>query len=450
MALDVLQQLSSLVGASYLSTDPDVLAGRSVDYTGRYRGRACALVRPGSAGEVAEILRVCRDAGTHVTVQGGRTSLVAGTVPENDDVLLSTERLCAIGDVDTTENRVEAGAGATLSAVQRAAGAAGLVFGVDLAARDTATVGGMASTNAGGLRTVRYGNMGNQVIGMDLALPDGSVVRRHSRVRADNTGYDLPSLFVGAEGTLGVITALDLRLHPEPAHRVTAVCGFDELDALVDAGRLFRDLDGIAALELVDGRAGALAGEHLGLPPPVPGRWLLLVELASDLDPTERLADALEGVRATGEPAVGIDMAAQQRLWRVRESLAELVGVYGPPLKFDVSLPLSAVPGFARDAETLLRERAADAIGVLFGHIGEGNLHLNVLRCSAVQEHELYAAMMDLIAGCGGNVSSEHGVGTRKRRYLGMSRDAGDIAAMRTLKRAFDPTGYLNAAVLFD
>ncbi|WP_293004024.1 FAD-binding oxidoreductase [Mycobacterium sp.] len=446
----MLQQLSSLVGASYLSTDPDVLAGRSVDYTGRYRGRACALVRPGSAGEVAEILRVCRDAGTHVTVQGGRTSLVAGTVPENDDVLLSTERLCAIGDVDTTENRVEAGAGATLSAVQRAAGAAGLVFGVDLAARDTATVGGMASTNAGGLRTVRYGNMGNQVIGMDLALPDGSVVRRHSRVRADNTGYDLPSLFVGAEGTLGVITALDLRLHPEPAHRVTAVCGFDELDALVDAGRLFRDLDGIAALELVDGRAGALAGEHLGLPPPVPGRWLLLVELASDLDPTERLADALEGVRATGEPAVGIDMAAQQRLWRVRESLAELVGVYGPPLKFDVSLPLSAVPGFARDAETLLRERAADAIGVLFGHIGEGNLHLNVLRCSAVQEHELYAAMMDLIAGCGGNVSSEHGVGTRKRRYLGMSRDAGDIAAMRTLKRAFDPTGYLNAAVLFD
>lgn len=450
MALDVLRQLSSLVGASYLSTDPDVLAGRSVDYTGRYRGRACALVRPGSAGEVAEILRVCRDAGTHVTVQGGRTSLVAGTVPENDDVLLSTERLCAIGDVDTTENRVEAGAGATLSAVQRAAGAAGLVFGVDLAARDTATVGGMASTNAGGLRTVRYGNMGSQVIGMDLALPDGSVVRRHSRVRADNTGYDLPSLFVGAEGTLGVITALDLRLHPEPAHRVTAVCGFDELDALVDAGRLFRDLDGIAALELVDGRAGALAGEHLGLPPPVPGRWLLLVELASDLDPTERLADALEGVRATGEPAVGVDMAAQQRLWRARESLAELVGVYGPPLKFDVSLPLSAVPGFARDAETLLRERAADAIGVLFGHIGEGNLHLNVLRCSAAQEHELYAAMMDLIAGCGGNVSSEHGVGSRKRRYLGMSRDAGDIAAMRTLKKAFDPTGYLNAAVLFD
>jgi FAD/FMN-containing dehydrogenase len=450
MTPSVLQKVSSLVGASHVSTDPDVLAGRSVDHTGRYRGHASALVRPGSADEVAEVLRVCRDAGTHVTIQGGRTSLVAGTVPEHDDVLLSTERLCAISDVDTTERRIEVGAGATLAAVQRAASAAGLVFGVDLAARDTATVGGMASTNAGGLRTVRYGNMGNQVIGLDVALPDGSVVRRHSRVRADNTGYDLPALFVGAEGTLGVITELDLRLHPDPPHRVTVVCGFEELGALVDAGRLFRDLDGIAALELIDGRASALADEHLGVAAPVHGDWLLLVELASDHDQTERLADALEGMRTCGEPAVGVDLAAQQRLWRVRESLSEVVGLYGPPVKFDVSLPLSAVAAFARDADALLQRRAPDAVGVLFGHIGEGNLHLNVLRCDEEQERDLYSAMMELIAECGGNVSSEHGVGSRKRRYVGMSREAADIAAMRTLKTAFDPTGYLNAAVLFD
>src|SRR6202012_435990 len=284
MAASVLQQVSSLVGANYVSTDPDVLEGRSVDHTGRYRGHASALVRPGSADEVAEVLRLGRDAGVPVTVQGGRTSLVAGTVPEHDDVLLSTERLSAITDVDTTERRIEAGAGATLAAVQRAAGAAALVFGVDVAARDTAAGGGMASTNAGGLRPVRYGNMGNQGIGLDVALPDGSVVRRHSRVRADNTGYDLPALFVGAEGTLGVITALDLRLHPDPPHRVTAVCGFDDLTGLGDAGRLFRDMDGIAALELIDGRASALADEHLGVAAPVRGDWLLLVELASDQD----------------------------------------------------------------------------------------------------------------------------------------------------------------------
>jgi FAD/FMN-containing dehydrogenase len=450
MTPNVLQRVSSLVGTKYVSTDPDVLAARSVDHTGRYRGHASALVRPGSPGEVAEVLRLCRDAGMHVTVQGGRTSLVAGTVPEHDDVLLSTERLSTISDVDTTDRRIDAGAGATLSAVQRAAGAVGLVFGVDLAARDTATVGGMASTNAGGLRTVRYGNMGSQVIGLDVALPDGSVVRRHSRVRADNTGYDLPALFVGAEGTLGVITALDLRLHPDPPHRVTAVCGFDDLGALVDASRLFRDMDGIAALELIDGRASALAEEQLAVARPVRSDWLLLVELASDLDQTERLADALDRVPMTGEPAVGVDLTAQQRLWRVRESLAEVVGLFGPPLKFDVSLPLSAIAGFARDAEALVQRHAADAIGVLFGHIGEGNLHLNVLRCSDEQERDLYAAMMDLIAECGGNVSSEHGVGSRKRRYVGMSREAADIAVMRTLKTAFDPTGYLNAAVLFD
>ncbi|HEV7583748.1 MAG TPA: FAD-binding oxidoreductase [Mycobacterium sp.] len=445
-----LPDLKNVVGSNHVVTDPDILAGRSVDHTGRYRGRASALVRPGSAEQVAEVLRLCRDAGAHVTVQGGRTSLVAGTVPEHDDVLLSTERLCALSDVDTVERRIAVGAGATLAAVQHAAMAAGLVFGVDLAARDTATVGGMASTNAGGLRTVRYGNMGEQVVGLDVALPDGSLLRRHSLVRSDNTGYDMPALFVGAEGTLGVITALDLRLHPTPSHRVTAVCGFADLEALIDTARTFRDVDGIAALELIDGRAGRLTAEHLGVGPPVEADWLLLVELAADHDQTDRLAELLDGAPMCAEPAVGVDVAAQQRLWRVRESLAEVLGVYGPPLKFDVSLPLAAIAGFAADAVALIGERVSDAVPLLFGHIGEGNLHLNVLRVPLEQEEALYGPMMDLIAQCGGNVSSEHGVGSRKRSYLGMSREATDVAAMRTVKTALDPTGYLNAAVLLD
>jgi FAD/FMN-containing dehydrogenase len=445
-----LPDLKNVVGSNHVVTDPDILAGRSVDHTGRYRGRASALVRPGSAEQVAEVLRLCRDAGAHVTVQGGRTSLVAGTVPEHDDVLLSTERLCALSDVDTVERRIAVGAGATLAAVQHAAMAAGLVFGVDLAARDTATVGGMASTNAGGLRTVRYGNMGEQVVGLDVALPDGSLLRRHSLVRSDNTGYDMPALFVGAEGTLGVITALDLRLHPTPSHRVTAVCGFADLEALIDTARTFRDVDGIAALELIDGRAGRLTAEHLGVGPPVEADWLLLVELAADHDQTDRLAELLDGAPMCAEPAVGVDVAAQQRLWRVRESLAEVLGVYGPPLKFDVSLPLAAIAGFAADAVALIGERVIDAVPLLFGHIGEGNLHLNVLRVPLEQEEALYGPMMDLIAQCGGNVSSEHGVGSRKRSYLGMSREATDVAAMRTVKTALDPTGYLNAAVLLD
>jgi FAD/FMN-containing dehydrogenase len=456
-------RLAAIVGAAHVSADPDVLDGRSVDHTGRYRGHASVLVRPGSAEDVGAVLLACRDAGVHVTVQGGRTSLVAGTVPEHDDVLLSTERLTDIGDVDVVERRVHVGAGATLADVQSAATKAGLVFGVDIAARDSATVGGMASTNAGGLRTVRYGNMAEQVIGLDVVLPDGSIVARHSQVRQDNTGYDLASLFVGAEGTLGVITGLDLRLHPVPTNRVTAVCGFDDLDDLVEAGREFRDMDGIAALELMDARASALTAEHLGVAAPVQGAWQLLIELAGDTDQTEQLADALEHARLTGEPAVGVDVNSQQRLWQVRESVAEVLGVYGPPLKFDVSLPLPAIAPFARESGELIAEHAADAIPVLFGHIGEGNLHLNVLRfavdsdersreeqTAGDREAALYSAMMALIARCGGNVSSEHGVGSRKRDYVGMSRTDADIAAMRTVKTAFDPSGYLNAAVLFD
>ena len=445
-------RLTAIVGANHVSSDPDVLAGRCVDHTGRYRGQAAALVRPGSAEEVAAVLAACRAAGVYVTVQGGRTSLVAGTVPEHDDVLLSTERPSELGPVDTVERRVHVGAGATAAAVQKVAVDAGLVFGVDLASRDSATVGGMAATNAGGLRTVRYGNMGEQILGLDIALPDGSVVRRHSEVRSDNTGYDLASLFIGSEGTLGVITGLDLRLHPTPAHRITAVAGFADLRALLEVGREFRDADGIAALELIDARASALTAEHLGVPAPVDGAWLLLIELAGDTDHTERLAEALEGAALAGEPAVGVDVAAQRRLWQVRESVAEVLGLYGPPLKFDVSLPLSEIAPFAAAADELVAEHAPDAIPVLFGHVGEGNLHLNLVRCTLAGEDErrLYASMMALIAAHHGNVSSEHGVGSRKRDYLSMARTDADIAAMRAVKTAFDPDGYLNPAVLFN
>jgi FAD/FMN-containing dehydrogenase len=182
---------------------------------------------------------------------------------------------------------------------------------------------------------------------------------------------------------------------------------------------------------------------------PVDGAWLLLIELAGDTDQTERLADALEDANMSGEPAVGVDVGAQQRLWQVRESVAEVLGVYGPPLKFDVSLPLSAIAVFTAESAELIAKHAPDAIPLLFGHIGEGNLHLNVVRCGPDAERELYSAMMALIARSGGNVSSEHGVGTRKRDYVSMSRTEADIAAMRAVKAAFDPSGYLNPAVLF-
>lgn len=424
---DLVGALAGIAGATHVSTDADVLAVRSVDWTGRYRGRAGVLVRPGSAEELAAVLRACRDAGACVTVQGGRTSLVAGTVPEHDDVLLSTERLTELGDVDATERRIRAGAGVTLTTVQQAAAKAGLLFGVDLSSRDSATVGGMASTDAGGLHTVRYGTMGAQILGVDVALPDGALVRRHPE----------PSMFVGAEGILGVVTAVDLRLHPIPRCRATAVAGFDDLDALVaTAGRL-RDIDTVGALELLDGRALAAHTD-----------WLLLVELAGDTDQTQRLADGLRGV--PNEPEVAVDAAGRQRLWQLRESLAQIVTRFGPPLKFDVSLPLTAVAAFAAASRSLIAQHVPEAVPVLFGHVGEGNLHLNVLRCGAEEEAAIYAPMMDLIAAHGGNVTSEHGVGTRKRAYLSMARSESDIAAMRATKDALDPDRLLNRAVLFD
>ncbi len=446
----LIDRLRSITGDTGVSTDPEVLAARSVDWTGRYRGRAGALIRPADTAQISAVLMLCRDAGVAVTVQGGRTSLVAGTVPEYGDVLLSTERLTGLGAVDTVERQVRVSAGATLASVQRAAAGAGLLVGIDLAARESATIGGMAATNAGGLRTVRYGSMAKQILGLEIVLPDGSTVRRHPEVRSDNTGYDLPALFVGAEGTLGVLTSVDLRLYPAPAQRVTAICGFGELEPLVAAGRALRDLETIAALELIDGRAATLAAEHLDLPAPLADEWMLLIELASDLDPTEHLANALAGLPVHGQPAVAVDTAGQQRLWRLRESMAEVVGLFGPPVKFDIALPLAAIPAFAAESAELLGRCAGNAIPILFGHIGEGNLHLNVLRCDPGRESRIYPAMMDLIAAHGGNVSSEHGVGSRKRGYLAMSRQPADIAAMRTIKSALDPTGYLNPAVLFD
>lgn len=446
----MIDRLARIVGAAHVSTDPDVLATRSVDWTGRYRGTAAALVRPGNAGEVAAVLRACRDAGAPVTVQGGRTSLVAGTVPEHDDVLLSTERLTDVGEVDQAGRTLTAASGVTLAAAQRMAAAAGLRIGVDLAARESATIGGMASTNAGGLRTVRYGDMAEQVLGLQVALPDGSLLRRHARVRCDNTGYDLTRLFVGAEGTLGVITEVELRLHRIPAHRIVALCGFADLPSLLTAARRLGDLETVAALELVDGGAAALGAERLNLEVPVTGTWLLLVELAGDTDQGDLLAASLDGAALTGEPAVGLDTAGMQRLWQVRESLAEVVGLFGPPLKFDVALPVPAVAAFAARAAALTARVAPSARAVLFGHIGEGNLHLNLLGCSADEEAAIYPEMMALIAAHDGNVSSEHGVGSRKRAYLSMSREPTDIAVMRSIKAALDPTGFLNPAVLFD
>eukprot|EP01133_Synstelium_polycarpum_P026242 gene26243-31536_t len=220
----------------------------------------------------------------------------------------------------------------------------------------------MVSTNAGGLHTVRYGNMAEQVLGLEVVLPDGTTVRRSPKVLSDNSGYNLPALWVGSEGTLGVVTAVDLKLRRVPSHRVTTLTGFDRLQDVVDAGRTLRTLDGVDALELVDGRGLELA-------------------VSAAHDPLEDLAELLERIDPPQTPAVAVDDPGSTRLWAARECFAEVVGLFGPPLKFDAALPLDSLATFAEDAAAVIASRAPEAIPILFGHVAEGNIHLNVLNC---------------------------------------------------------------------
>ncbi|WP_047888043.1 FAD-binding oxidoreductase [Rhodococcus sp. ARP2] len=439
--------LADVVGHRFVVTDADVLTTRSTDQTGRYAGRACALVRPADTAEIAALLNVCRSRGVPVTVQGGRTGLVAGTVPEHDDVLLSTERLAAIGDVDLAAGRITVGAGVTLAQVHSAAAAAGLKFGVDIASRDTATIGGMVSTNAGGLHTVRYGNMAEQVLGLEVVLPDGTTVRRSPKVLSDNSGYNLPALWVGSEGTLGVVTSVDLKLRKIPTYRVTSLIGFDALQDVVEAGRVLRALDGVDALELLDGRGLELAARHLNAAVPTGRPWYLLAEVSAAHDPLEDLAELLERIGPPQTPAVAVDAPGSTRLWAARECFAEVVGLFGPPLKFDAALPLDSLATFTEDATAVIASRAPEAIPILFGHVAEGNIHLNVLNCPNADI--VYRSVLELVRDHGGNVSSEHGVGSLKRNYLDLALSAQDIATMWAIKRALDPSDYLNRAVMF-
>lgn len=440
-------KLAAIVGSAHVLTDPDVVAGWSADWTGRDHGAARAVVRPEDAAQVAETLNLCRGEGIPVTIRGGGTSLVSGTVPRSSDVLLSTSRLAEVGEVDSTHNCVRVGAGTTLATLRTLAAEHGLLFGVDLSARDSATIGGMVATNAGGLHTVRYGRTSAQVRGLEAVLPDGSIIQRFPKVPDDRGGLDLVSLFSGSEGVLGVVTAVEVTLRPRPRHRVTALAGFSTLADLVAAALTLRGLDGVDALELLDGTGVGIAVERLGLSSPVRAEWLLLVELAGDREQLIELAEMLASVEVAEEPAISQDAAGRGKLWQVREAFAEVTRLFGPPVKFDLSLNFESVAPFADDAAALLAAQSPGAIPVLFGHIGDGNLHLNVLRCPDASR--LFEPMLALIVKHGGNISSEHGLGSLKRDYLPLARSPAEIAAMRSIKRAFDPAGYLNSAVLF-
>lgn len=454
----LVRDLAAVVGAGHVLTEPDLTAGYTTDWTRRYRGNASCVVRPGSAGEVAEAVRVCARHQVPVVPQGGNTGLVGGSVPSAGGVVLSSRRLRRLDPVDTLTAQVTAGAGVTIAELRGHAAAAGFQYGVDLAARDSATVGGTIATNAGGIRTIRYGGTRAQLLGVEAVLADGSVISRLGGVQADNTGYDLAQLLAGSEGTLAVITAARLRLWPAEPAAVTVLAGVDDIEAAAALQAEIRSLvPGVRAAEYFEAAGLALVREHTGLPAPLPRDYpgYLLIEAAGPPEHAERMAE----IPLLEEAAVAVDVPGSAALWAYRERHTEAISAAGIPHKLDIAAPLTRLPALRAELDDTVKAASGPAmpsgaaapdgpLTIVFGHIGAGNLHVNVLGPDPA-DRAVDEAVLQLAAAHGGTISAEHGIGRAKARSLPLGRSPEEIAAMRAIKTALDPSGLLNPGVLF-
>jgi FAD/FMN-containing dehydrogenase len=439
-----------IVGSGNVLTDPDMRATYEVDWTRRWTGTASVVVRPADSAELSGILGVCHRHELGCVAQGGRTGLVGGSVPRDGAVVVSLGRLDHLGPVNVGGGEIITGAGATLSQVQRQASAAGWAFGVDLAARDNATVGGMVATNAGGMRVIRFGQMRSQVIGLEFVLADGTVISRLEGPAKDNAGYDLSQLMVGSEGTLGIVSTARLRLVQELPVRATAMVGLERLEqGIVIVGALRRSATSLEAAEVFDGPTMEVVADRLGSRPPMEDcPWYLIVECAGDEDPSPQMAEVLAAHRADSAVAVAIDPAGRRRLWAFRDQITESIAQRGVAHKLDPGVPLDRLPAFTEEVRHRVAEVAPSASVHIFGHLGEGNLHVNVLGLRD-DDDRADAAVLELVASLGGSIGSEHGMGIAKTRWLPLARSPGEIAAMRAIKQALDPRGILNRGVIF-
>jgi FAD/FMN-containing dehydrogenase len=448
MSADLLDRLRVAVGPRHVLTG-DLAAGHCRDWTGRFVGSCTAVVRPGSTDEVVAVMAACGGAGVPVVAQGGNTGLVGGAVPQGEAVVLSMVRLDAVGPVDPVSGQLTAGAGSPLARVQEVARGAGWRYPVDFAARDTATIGGTIATNAGGHHVVRYGMTRQHVVGVEAVLADGSVISRLGGLVKDNTGYDLAGLLCGSEGTLAVITAARLALVPDVGTVAVALVGFTDVAAAIRAvGGLRRTLPGVEAIELMCADGMAAVGAHLGASIPISGaEAYLLVEVVST-DPLDELA-TLDSVGGLVDAAVASDAVGAAQLWRWRESHTEVINRAGPhpPHKFDVTLPLASVAAFIDEVRGDVATRHPGARVWIFGHAGDGNLHVNVTGPSP-DDTDIDALVLGMVARFGGSISAEHGIGRAKQPWLHLSRSATEIAAFTAIKAALDPRGLLNPGVL--
>ena len=459
-----LAALKALVGPDGWSDDPDRLAPKLSEWRDRWRGSTPLLLLPRSVDEVAAIVRHCAARRIALTPQGGNTGLVGGQIPAGE-VLLSTERLHAIREVSALDDVIVAEAGVPLAAVHAAALAAGRVFPLSLASEGSATIGGLVSTNAGGAAVLRYGTMRDLVLGLEAVLPDGAVFRGLKRLRKDNTGYDLKQLLIGAEGTLGVVTAAALKLFPILASRAVAIVGLQTPeDALRLLARAKRESGGaVEAFELISRRGVELALKNIAdVRDPLERayRWIALIELASgeaghaEAAMERLLAASLEDA-TIADAALAQNGAQAQAFWRLREVQSAAQKPEGVTWKHDVSVPVSAVPAFLARATAAAETLAPGCRVVAFGHVGDGNIHYDVLQplAGAAAHADLREAgsraIHDIVAELGGSISAEHGLGVMKSAEALRYKDAGEVALMRRVRAAFDPDRIMNPRVLF-
>jgi FAD/FMN-containing dehydrogenase len=438
----LLREFASVVGEAHVLTGEST-AGYAVDWTGGFRGHTPAVLRPGSTAEVATLLALCSDAEVPVVPQGGNTGLVGGSVPLHGEVVLSLARLGRLDPVDTDAGQVTAGAGVSLQRVADADPA--LDLGVLIASRGTATVGGAIATNAGGLRVLRYGPMRAQVRGVEAVLSDGTIVSHLSGLVKDNTGYDYPGLLAGSEGTLAVVTAARLQLVPRPAGPVTVIIGLLDLAGVHGlARRALREVPGLLSAEFFTRTGLDVLAEHAGLVPPLrePVPAYLLLEAAGP-----GAAEDLAALAGDLPVAVATAAADRARLWAYRERHPEAAGFLGTPLKLDVSVPAAQWVRLASEVTGVLRAVDPEATVIIYGHVADGNVHVNVVPAAGADgRHE--EAVFGLVVSLGGSVSAEHGIGALKAPWFPLVRSDAERELFTRIRSAFDLAGILNPHVL--
>ena len=464
---DLLDHLRSAVGDAHVLTGDADVAAYVVDWTGVHVGRALAVVRPRSTSEVAEVVAACRAAGATIVPQGGNTGLVAGGVPDasGTQVVLSLGRMRAVRDVDPVAATITVDAGAVLADVQAAAARAGRLFPMSLGSEGSCTIGGNLATNAGGTAVLRYGMTRELVLGLEVVLPDGRVWDGLRGLRKDNTGYDLTQLFVGSEGTLGVITGAVLRLFPATPRHATAWVAVPSVAAAVSLlGLAQRHAGGhLTTFEIANRQAVDLVLAHLpGASDPLakPSEWYVLVELAG-AETDSGLDDVLEAILTAAveaglaaDAAVAGSAAQRSALWALREGISQAQKVEGASLKHDVTLPIDRLADWASSTLVALTAILPGVRPVTYGHVGDGNLHYN-LSAPAGRDEALRAAAADLstaiydsVAAGNGSISAEHGLGRTKAAAGASYKSAVEVDLMRAVKRALDPGGLMNPGVL--